>query len=97
MKIAVFHNLPSGGAKRAFYGFIKYLAKTGCIIHVFIPSTAEEKFLSSKKFAEKVVVLPVHKTINGIINSSIRYVFPIRKFNFNIVLADLENTQKKTC
>ena len=27
MKIAVFHNLPSGGAKRALYGNINFLAK----------------------------------------------------------------------
>ena len=28
MKIAVFHNLPSGGAKRALYGNVDFLAKT---------------------------------------------------------------------
>jgi hypothetical protein len=27
MKIAVFHNLPSGGAKRALYGYLDYLTK----------------------------------------------------------------------
>ena len=36
MKIAVFHNLPSGGAKRALYGNIKYLTKDH-EVDVFIP------------------------------------------------------------
>lgn len=39
MKIAVFHNLSSGGAKGALYGFIKYLTKSGHLVDVFVPST----------------------------------------------------------
>jgi hypothetical protein len=44
MKIAVFHNLPSGGAKRALHGNIKYLVKEH-EVDVFVPSTANEDYL----------------------------------------------------
>lgn len=90
MKIAVFHNLPSGGAKRALYGLVKYLTNAGCSVNVFVPSTADETFLSLKQFAENFTVLPVRKTPIGIIKSAIHYILPIR-----ISLADLEETQKR--
>lgn len=45
LKIAVFHNLPSGGAKRSLYTYIDYLTKHGHIVDVFIPSTANEDYL----------------------------------------------------
>lgn len=90
MKIAVFHNLPSGGAKRALYGLVKYLTKVGCSVDVFVPSTANETFLPLKQFARNVTVLPVRKTPVGFLKSSIRYILPIR-----CSLADLEETQKR--
>ena len=43
MKIAVFHNLPSGGAKRALYGYVEYLMKMNHQVDVFVPSTANEE------------------------------------------------------
>jgi glycosyltransferase involved in cell wall biosynthesis len=90
MKIAVFHNLPSGGAKRALYGLVKYLIRKGCSVDVFIPSTANETFLPLKQFAKNVVALPVRKTPIGLMRSTIHYILPVR-----ISLADLEETQKK--
>ena len=39
LKIAVFHNLPSGGAKRSLYTYIQYLTQQGHIVDVFIPSS----------------------------------------------------------
>lgn len=90
MKIAVFHNLPSGGAKRTLYSFVKYLAKSGHLVDVFVPSTANENFLPLKDFANKVSVFPVRKTIAGLIYSTLRYVPPI-----NISLRDLERTEKE--
>lgn len=89
MKIAVFHNLPSGGAKRALYGFVKYLTETGHTVNVFIPSTANENFLPLRDFADKVTVFPVKKTLIGCMSSTIRYIPPVR-----YSLADLERTQK---
>lgn len=93
MRIAVFHNLAAGGAKRALHGFVEYLSKMGHAIDVFVPSTAEECFLSLKEFAKRVTVLPVRKTIIGSVRSTIQYVPPIRGLGFS--LADLEVTQKR--
>jgi glycosyltransferase involved in cell wall biosynthesis len=90
MKIAVFHNLPSGGAKRALYGLVKYLTKAGCRIDVFVPSTADEVFLPLKQLAKNFTVLPVRGTLIGLVKSTVRYVPP-----FRISLADLEETQKR--
>ncbi|WP_200956739.1 hypothetical protein [Thermococcus barophilus] len=90
MKIAVFHNLPSGGAKRALYGFVRYLVSTGNSVDVFIPSTANEEFLPLKDIANNVYVFPVKNTILGMIYSTFQYVPPVR-----ISLVDLEKTEKK--
>jgi len=90
MKIAVFHNLPSGGAKRALYGFVKYLTKAGHSIDVFVPSTADEMSLPLKQFAKNITVLPLRKTPIGLMRSAIRYILPLR-----ISLAALEEVQKR--
>lgn len=92
MKIAVFHNLPSGGAKRALYGFVKYLTKSGHLVDVFVPSTADETFLPLKDVANNVNSFPVRKTITGLIYSTFYYISPI---NMKIFLRDLERTEKK--
>jgi glycosyltransferase involved in cell wall biosynthesis len=92
MKIAVFHNLPSGGAKRALYGFVKYLTKSGHLIDVFVPSAADENFLPLKEIVNKVNVFPIKKTFGGLIYSTFRYIPPIR---MSICLRDLEKTEKK--
>ena len=46
MKIALFHNLPSGGAKRHTYEQIRELARRGHKITEFAPSTAELDYCS---------------------------------------------------
>ena len=65
MKIAVFHNLPSGGAKRALSGFLKYLTGSGHRADVFVPSTADEGFLSLTHTSRSLEVFPVKKTLSG--------------------------------
>jgi glycosyltransferase involved in cell wall biosynthesis len=92
LKIAVFHNLPSGGAKRALYGYVEYLTKTGHQVDVLVPSTANEKFLPLKDVANDVNVFPVSKTIGGSIYSTIKYIPPMVK---NVSLRDLEKTEQK--
>ncbi len=87
MKIAVFHNLPSGGAKRALYGNVNYLAKTSDV-DVFIPSTANEDYLPLKDIVNDLNIFPVKNTIKGFLISAIKY-FPSR-----VSLIDLEKTQK---
>jgi glycosyltransferase involved in cell wall biosynthesis len=45
MKIAVWHNLPSGGSKRALYQQIKGLIERGHQVECWCPSTANNKYL----------------------------------------------------
>jgi len=92
MKIAVFHNLPSGGAKRALYGYVEYLMKMNHLVDVFVPSTANEEFLPLKNVASNVNVFPVHTTLGNSIYSTIKYIPPQVK---KISLRDLEKTEQK--
>jgi glycosyltransferase involved in cell wall biosynthesis len=45
MKIAVFHNLPAGGAKRALYEQVKELTKRGHVVHEYTQTTADLQYL----------------------------------------------------
>lgn len=92
MKIAVFHNLPSGGAKRALHGYVDYLNQHNHTVDVFVPSTANEKFLPLEDVANSLSIFPVEKTTKGSIYSTIKYVSPIIK---TISLRDLEINQKR--
>ncbi len=87
MKIAVFHNLPSGGAKRALYNNVAFLAKNN-YVDAFIPSTADEEYLPLKDIVNNVQTFKVKNSILGYLFSSIKY-FPDR-----VSLKDLEKTQK---
>ena len=89
MKIAVFHNLPSGGAKRALSGFLKYLTGSGHTVDVFVPSTADEGFLSLAHTSRSLEVFPVKKTLSGFLLNIIR-LLPHPK----VSLVDLERTQR---
>jgi hypothetical protein len=40
VRIAVFHNLPSGGGKRALCNLVKHLVRVGHHVDVYVPSTA---------------------------------------------------------
>jgi glycosyltransferase involved in cell wall biosynthesis len=91
MKIAVFHNLPSGGAKRALYGYVDYLNQKNHTVDVFVPSTANEDFLPLKDVSNSVKVFPVKKSLKGSLYSNLKYVSPLVK---KISLRDLEITQK---
>lgn len=91
LKIAVFHNLPSGGAKRALYGYIKYLNQSGHEVDVFIPSTANEKFLPLKNVASSVNEFPVKNKILGSIFPKFDYIPPL----FHIYLKNIEKTEKE--
>jgi glycosyltransferase involved in cell wall biosynthesis len=54
MRIAVFHNLPSGGAKRAMVEMIRQLRQAGDTVDVLAPSTADEQFFPSRSVATSV-------------------------------------------
>jgi glycosyltransferase involved in cell wall biosynthesis len=59
MKIAVWHNLPSGGGKRALYDQVVGLLRHGHEVAVWCPPTADQKFLPLSRVApERIVGLP---------------------------------------
>jgi glycosyltransferase involved in cell wall biosynthesis len=59
MKIAVWHNLPSGGGKRALYDHVRGLVARGHHVECWSPPTADLEFLHLREFArEHVVPLP---------------------------------------
>jgi len=87
MKVAIFHNLPSGGAKRALYTFSKFLTKSGHTVEVFVPSTANESYLPLKDVVGEVRVFDVKRTISGLISSELRN-YPLS------MSADLERAER---
>jgi glycosyltransferase involved in cell wall biosynthesis len=89
MKIAVFHNLPSGGAKRALCNYVKYLTRSGHLVDVHVPSTANEEYQSLRDDVHSLRVYPVKATILGSTYSTLRYVPPVR-----ISFYDLERTER---
>ena len=93
MRLAVFHNLPAGGAKRALYGLVKQLHRAGCAIDVLIPVGADEAYLSLRDLARRVEVFPVGSTWSGVVTSALRYLPPIAPLS--VSLADLERTQRR--
>jgi glycosyltransferase involved in cell wall biosynthesis len=93
MKVAVFHNLPSGGAKRALYGLAKQLHRAGCTLDVLVPAGTDEAYLSLRDLARNVEVFPVRPTLSGIVTSTLRYLPPI--VPLRVSLADLERTQRR--
>ena len=92
MKIAVFHNLPSGGAKRALYGMVDYLTKSGHLVDAYVPITANEDFMPLKDVVETVNIFKMKTSITGSLYSSIKYVPPFIK---QISLRDLELKEKE--
>lgn len=59
LKIAVFHDLPGGGAKRALYELCRELSRQGHHLDLFIPETADEEFLPLDAFVKTKRVFPV--------------------------------------
>ena len=58
MRIAVWHNLPSGGGKRALYDQVRALLARGHAVEVWCPPTADREYLPVGNFvAEHVVPL----------------------------------------
>lgn len=53
MRIALFHNLPSGGAKRHTYEQVKELARRGHVIVEYAPSTANMDYCSFMPFVKE--------------------------------------------
>jgi len=88
MKIAVFHNLPSGGAKRALYNNVNYLVKDN-EVDVYVPSTANEDYLPLKGIVDDLKIFPVKNTSIGFLISFIKPYFLE-----GVSITDLKKTQK---
>jgi glycosyltransferase involved in cell wall biosynthesis len=56
MRIAVWHNLPSGGGKRALYYHVKGLVERGHTVEAWCPPTADQAYLPLGEFAREHVV-----------------------------------------
>jgi len=56
MKVAVWHNLPSGGGKRQLHGHVKGLVARGHTVECWSPDTADRDFLPLSEFAAEHVV-----------------------------------------
>jgi len=59
MRIAVWHNLPSGGASRALHQHIKGLAERGHYIEVWTSSLADSRFLDVDQYVAKTHIIPL--------------------------------------
>ena len=96
LKIAVFHNLPSGGAKRSLYTYIQYLTKHGHIVDVYIPETANEDYLPLEEVANHIYSYNVKKSffreklysIFAYVPAIIRRVSVNNVFNTEIQIAE---------
>ncbi|HET7076105.1 MAG TPA: glycosyltransferase family 4 protein [Chloroflexia bacterium] len=56
MKIAVWHNLPSGGGKRALYYHVRGLVERGHTVEAWCPPTADQSYLPLKDLIPEHVV-----------------------------------------
>ncbi|MEZ0483760.1 glycosyltransferase family 4 protein [Fibrella aquatica] len=63
MNIAVWHNLPSGGASRALHQHIKGLAERGHQITVYTTSMADSVYLDVDQYAGAAKIVPLNMTL----------------------------------
>lgn len=59
MKIALVHNLPDGGAKRALFEHARHLRLRGHTLDAFLPETAREAFLPLAPLCQNVRTYPM--------------------------------------
>jgi glycosyltransferase involved in cell wall biosynthesis len=74
VRIAVFHNQPSGGARRALYGFSRYLAARHHL-DVFTLTSSDQEHFRDEDVADRVVTLdhrPLHPVRFGLYLNDLR-------------------------
>ena len=65
MRIAVWHNLPSGGGKRALYYHVRGLVERGHSVEAWCPSTSDRNYLPLSEFiTEHVVPIDIRQRSN---------------------------------
>ena len=93
LKIAVWHNLPSGGGKRQLYNHVKGLLERGHYIESWCPDTADQSFLPLNDLvAEHIVPLKIPDNFN---RQSIYEV--IKGYNTVKILAEALDEHNKEC
>jgi glycosyltransferase involved in cell wall biosynthesis len=65
MKIAVWHNLPSGGGKRALYHHVRGLVARGHEVEAWCPPTADQTYLPLSEMITEHVV-PIEQRTNAL-------------------------------
>jgi glycosyltransferase involved in cell wall biosynthesis len=70
VRIAVYHNLPSGGAKRALYNYTRSLVAAGHEVDAFAPVTAEEGYLDLRPLVGRYHAFPLRIEAGRILGRS---------------------------
>ncbi len=65
MKIALFYNLPPGGAKRALFEHVRHLRARGYVVDAYLPSTATEAYLPLDDLCQQIFRYPVPPSRKG--------------------------------
>lgn len=61
LRIAIFHDLPSGGAKRCLFEYCRNLSRRGIILDAYLPATANEEFLPLDEVLREKMVFPASR------------------------------------
>lgn len=80
MRIAIYHNLPSGGAKRTLYESVKRLSTTHSF-DLYVPETAERNFCDVSEYVADETIFPYAR--------SPRLGSPFGRLNNGLTLYDL--------
>jgi len=64
MKIAVWHNLPSGGGKRALFYHVQGLIQRGHTVEAWSPTTADQNYLPLNKLIKENVLPLLWKSVS---------------------------------
>ena len=71
MRIAVWHNLPSGGGKRALYYHVRGLVERGHSVEAWCPSTSDRNYLPlSELITEHVLPIDIGQKGKSVARSS---------------------------
>ena len=100
LKIAVFHNLPAGGAIKALQDNLNFLKKDGHYVDIYTTDTSNNSFLSLKEFCDNYYVFHIKRSkFRKNILKLIEKLIPSYKFEdisrVAINYGDFKNTQKK--
>lgn len=83
MKIAVWHNLPSGGGKRALYNHVKGLLARGHTVESWCPPTADQSFLPLSDLIREHIVPAQRMTRSS--NYSLDHLLTLRTHSLAVV------------